>query len=132
MRYSQVHELIAEICSDEATNFKEKIDLLFDQLNAMDRTAIIAHVEFGGVIPESYSHDSSEEKLFAKYCDFLLAKGLELLGMKSEVIGERADAADVLACMTVTHSHVLGSGLELSVFDFEFHILNDLTHRCVM
>jgi hypothetical protein len=57
----------------------------------------VAHVEYAGVIPESYSHDSSEEKLFAKYCDYLLAKALAELGMKSSVIEGRADSADVIA-----------------------------------
>src|ERR1017187_9961782 len=105
MDYSRVPALIAEICSAEATSFKHRTEQLFDKLNAMDRTAILAHIEYGGVIPESYSHDSSEEKLFAKYCDFLLAKALGLLGMKSSVIEERADAADVMA-RTKTYSLV--------------------------
>src|SRR5439155_20538517 len=97
MDYSRVPALIAEICSDDATSFRDRTEQLFHQLNAMGRSAILAHIEYGGVIPESYAHDSSEEKLFAKYCDFLLAKALELLGMKSSVIEERAGAADVEA-----------------------------------
>ncbi len=97
MDYSRIPARIAKICGDEATSFKERTELLFDKLKAMDRVAVIAHIEYGGVIPESYSHDSSEEKLFAKYCDYLLAKALAELGMKSTVIEERADSADVIA-----------------------------------
>jgi len=97
MDYSRVPALIAKICSDEATSFKERTENLFGQLKSMDRASIVAHIEYGGVIPEAYSHDSSEEKLFAKYCDYLLAKALAELGMKSSVIEERADSADVIA-----------------------------------
>jgi len=97
MDYSHVPALIAKICGDEATSFKERTELLFGQLKSMDRAALVSHIEYGGVIPEAYSHDSSEEKLFAKYCDYLLAKALAELGMKSSVIEERADSADVIA-----------------------------------
>ena len=76
MEYARVPALIAKICSDEATSFKERTELLFDELNILDRDAVVAHIEYGGVIPESYSHDSSEEKLFAKYCDYLLANSV--------------------------------------------------------
>jgi hypothetical protein len=105
MDYSRVPALIAEICRRDATSFRERTEQLFRKLHAMDREAVTRHIEYGGVIPESYSHDSSEEKLFAKYCDFLLAKALEFLGMKSSVIEERSDSADVLA-RTKTYSLV--------------------------
>jgi hypothetical protein len=105
MHYSRVPTLIAELCSDPSTRFLERTDALFQQLDKLDREAITTHVEYGGVIPESYSHDSSEEKLFAKYCDFLLAKALNILGMAASVIKERADAADVIA-RTNTYSLV--------------------------
>ena len=97
MHYSRPPALIAEICSSEATSFRERTEQLYNQLDGMDREAVTLHIEYGGVIPESYSHDSSEEKLFAKYCDYLLAKALEHLGMEASVIEERADSADVIA-----------------------------------
>jgi HindIII-like restriction endonuclease len=97
LHYSDVPKLISGICSKDDTSFKKKTDELFALLNSLDRPAVAAHVEYGGVIPESYSHDSTEEKLFAKYCDYLLAKALSELGMKATVIEERADAADVIA-----------------------------------
>jgi hypothetical protein len=97
MHYSRPPALISEICAKPATSFRERTDELYAQLSAMDKEAITLHIEYGGVIPESYSHDSSEEKLFAKYCDYLLAKALEYLGMKASVIEERADSADVIA-----------------------------------
>ena len=94
---TEIPELISSICSDDGATFRHRTDELFAALLFMDRDEIVAHVEFAGVIPESYSHDSTEEKLYAKYCDWLLAKALEELGMDSSVIRERADAADVTA-----------------------------------
>lgn len=50
-----------------------------------------------GAIPERYGHDSSEEKLYSKYTDALLAASLRYIGLTSLVLKERADAADVEA-----------------------------------
>lgn len=50
-----------------------------------------------GAIPEAFDHDSSQEKLWAKYCDILLAIGLQSLGLKATVIRARGNSADVLA-----------------------------------
>jgi len=50
-----------------------------------------------GVMPEVFHHDSSEEKLWAKYSDILLVKSLEFLGLKSQVLRVRGDSADVFA-----------------------------------
>lgn len=94
---AKVPALIAEICGDKAASFKERTEQLFEHLKGLEHDGVVAHVENAGVIPESYSHDSSEEKLFAKYCDYLLAKALAELGMKSSVIEERADSADAVA-----------------------------------
>ncbi len=58
---------------------------------------LLSHLDYAGVIPESFRHDSTEEKLFAKYCDSLLARSLSELGFKAEVIEARGDAADVIA-----------------------------------
>jgi hypothetical protein len=50
-----------------------------------------------GIIPEAYAHDSSEEKLWAKYCDILLAKTLTHLDIPAEVLRARGNSADVFA-----------------------------------
>lgn len=50
-----------------------------------------------GAIPEAFEHDSSQEKLWAKYCDILLAMGLKTLGLTANVIRARGNSADVLA-----------------------------------
>lgn len=50
-----------------------------------------------GVIPEAITHDSTEEKLFAKASDIVLSRTFRELGLKSTVLNERADSADVIA-----------------------------------
>ena len=59
--------------------------------------ALIDHVRLCGSIPESYGHDTSEEKLYSKYTDSLLCLSYKSLGLRSLVLKERADAADVEA-----------------------------------
>lgn len=62
--------------------------------------SLIDHLRLCGNIPESYGHDSSEEKLYSKYTDCLLSLTYTTLGLKSLVLKERADAADVEAFAT--------------------------------
>lgn len=57
--------------------------------------AIVDHLRLCGDIPECYKHDSSEEKLYSKYTDALLSETFKSMGLKSLVLKERADAADV-------------------------------------
>lgn len=59
--------------------------------------SLIDHLRLCGNIPESYGHDTSEEKLYSKYTDCLLSLAYTALGLKSLVLKERADAADVEA-----------------------------------
>lgn len=62
--------------------------------------ALLDHLRVCGALPERYGHDSSEEKLYSKYTDAVIAESLAYLGLKSSVITARADAADVQACAT--------------------------------
>ena len=76
-----------------------KSDYAFDQLS--DELGEVSSGSLGqqllhcGVIPERFAHDSSEEKLWAKYCDILLRKTFDRLGITSEVIRVRGNSADV-------------------------------------
>lgn len=70
---------------------------LTDEVRADGVDAIRDHLHLCGAIPESYGHDSSEEKLYSKYTDVVLAVALRAIGLKALVLTERADAADVEA-----------------------------------
>ena len=50
-----------------------------------------------GIIPECIQHDSKEEKLFSKASDIVLARAFSELGLKTSVLQERSDSADVTA-----------------------------------
>ncbi len=80
-------------------NFGADIDRLEKELEAEINNfgvpALIDHLRLCGNIPESYGHDTSEEKLYSKYTDCLLALSYKTLGLNSLVLKERADAADV-------------------------------------
>lgn len=68
---------------------------LEEEISTRGTPALLDHLRLCGAIPESYAHDSSEEKLYSKYTDILLAFAFRKLGLSSLVLTERADAADV-------------------------------------
>lgn len=72
-------------------------DELTSELKKEGVTALVDHLRLCGAIPEYYGHDSSEEKLYSKYTDTLLAASFEHIGLTSLVLDERGDAADVEA-----------------------------------
>ncbi|MGB7649601.1 MAG: HindIII family type II restriction endonuclease [Gallionella sp.] len=80
-------------------NFSDDSDRLetelANEIKQHKSQALIDHLRLCGDIPESYGHDSSEEKLYSKYTDSLLSEAFKALGLNSLVLKERADAADV-------------------------------------
>lgn len=97
MLYEQVTYSIQGICEQNDCSFQEKIELLRKKLtDMMKEETLDEHLLWAGVVPERFAHDSTEEKLYAKYCDILLAESLSLLGISAEVLTERSDSADVL------------------------------------
>jgi len=92
----EVISKIEELAGDESTNFQKMSQKLIDSLKPLSGLRLLQHLEYAGIIPERYGHDSTEEKLYAKYCDYLLAESLSALGLVASVIQERADAPDVI------------------------------------
>jgi type II restriction enzyme len=70
---------------------------LGEEIQREGNDCLIDHLRLCGDIPESYGHDTSEEKLYSKYTDSLLNECFKSMGLKSLVLRERADAADVEA-----------------------------------
>lgn len=70
---------------------------LSEEIKTHGNQVLLDHLRLCGDIPESYEHDSSEEKLYSKYTDALLCEAFKEIGLKSIVIKERADVADVEA-----------------------------------
>lgn len=71
------------------------------EIAAAGRTKLLGHLRLCGSIPEGYGHDSTEEKLYSKYTDIVIAKTFSAMGITSLVLRERADAADV-ECVSPT------------------------------
>jgi len=88
-------KLIMHIFNIANLKFGEATDSLFAFINDLDD--IVPVLEQIGTIPEAIAHDSTEEKLFAKASDILLSRAFCEIGLKSTVIKERANSADVLA-----------------------------------
>jgi HindIII restriction endonuclease len=97
MKYNEVTAKIEALSRDHTLSFPQRAVEIELALDKCSREEIIEHLDQAGVIPECFDHDSTEEKLFAKYCDALLTRSLRELGLQAEMITERADAADVLA-----------------------------------
>lgn len=57
--------------------------------------SLLCHLRLCGAIPEGYDRDSSEEKLYAKYTDYVIRTAYETIGLSSQVITGRAGTADV-------------------------------------
>jgi len=68
---------------------------LENEIKTLGTKTLIDHLRLSGNIPESYGHDTSEEKLYSKYTDSLLCFAYKAMGLKSIVLTERADVADV-------------------------------------
>lgn len=97
MKYSEVVDTIFRLCNDSSFSFAEKGEQLERELASCTLDEIIEHINYAGVIPECFGHDSTEEKVYAKYCDALFARALRELGLDAQAIDARSDAADVEA-----------------------------------
>jgi type II restriction enzyme len=71
--------------------------LLEVEIQTRGHASLLAHLRLCGVIPESFEHDSTPEKLYSKYTDAVLGQTFRFLGMRSIVLAGRADCADVEA-----------------------------------
>jgi type II restriction enzyme len=78
----------------DTSRVKDELD---EEVRKDGSQAIIDHLRFCGNIPEQYGHDSSEEKLYSKYTDIVLAEALRHIGLRALVLTERGDSADVEA-----------------------------------
>ncbi len=70
---------------------------LSDEIKQDGSVALLDHLRLCSAIPESYRHDSSEEKLYAKYTDALISACFTHIGLTSHVLSGRSDSADVEA-----------------------------------
>ena len=91
------HELKVEINNCSSMNFVAATRRLQAIIFNLSKASIVELITEIGTIPEDIGHDSTEEKLYTKVSDILLAKSLIELNLEAEVLTQRADCADVIA-----------------------------------
>jgi len=74
---------------------KDAFNILENQLLDVSKKQLTDNIIECGILPEMFVHDSSEEKLWAKYSDIVLALSLQKLGIDAVVLGARGNSADV-------------------------------------
>lgn len=77
--------------------FIDSSDQIQNIIFGLNKKVLIPIITEIGSIPEDIEHDSSEEKLYSKVSDIVLAKCFQELGLQSSVNKERANCADVVA-----------------------------------
>lgn len=97
-------DILETISNAAGMNFEDASIRVENCINA--DTAFVETLKQIGTIPESIAHDSTEEKLFSKASDAVLARAFREIGLKSTVLKERGDSADVLA-ESLIHGYTL-------------------------
>ena len=131
-----VIDLIFKIAGSE-----NAFDILEEEFAEITKNELSSSLLECGIIPELLEHDSSEEKLWAKYCDILLAQTWTRLSIPSEVLRARGDSADVFGR---THNYsIVGDAKAFRLSrtaknqkDFKVQALNDWrksnTYACLV
>ncbi|MDW8295456.1 MAG: HindIII family type II restriction endonuclease [Raineya sp.] len=78
--------------ADISNWIRKEID---DEIAQEGSIALLEHIRMCGNIPENYQTDSTEEKIYSKYTDNLIAVAYRQLGMQAIVLDDRSDSADV-------------------------------------
>ena len=88
-------DLLEQLKAVKGMEFDAASGVLIDFVDhTKDFQDILMQIE---TIPESIGHDSTEEKLFSKVSDAVLSRAFREIGLKSTVLKERGDSADVFA-----------------------------------
>ena len=131
-----VIDLILKIAGSE-----NAFDILEKKFAKITKDELSSSLLECGIIPELFEHDSSEEKLWAKYCDILLAQTWTHLSIPAEVLRARGDSADVFGR---THNYSIVGDAEAfrlsrtakNQKDFKVQALNDWrksnTYACLV
>ncbi len=96
MIFGELCDTIFALCKNK-NDTKLHSEELEAEIFSLSKTELIPLVSNAGIIPESIAHDSSEEKLFTKATEIILAKCFQELGLKAETIKTRSGCADVSA-----------------------------------
>lgn len=102
--FEQLIGKIKELSIMEFKSATEEVRKFVDEVPEDNFKEIVKQI---GTIPENIEHDSTEEKLYSKASDIVLARCFRLLGLASRALDERADSADILAESTSGYNYSL-------------------------
>ncbi|MBU0559430.1 MAG: HindIII family type II restriction endonuclease [Bacteroidetes bacterium] len=108
MNFIELRKLIKEESKNDGNSFENSGDLIQNKIFNLNRDTLRKLVIEIGTIPEDIKHDSSEEKLYSKTTDILLAKTLHELGINATVNKERANCADVVGRSSIYGYSLVG------------------------
>ncbi|MBE7412538.1 MAG: HindIII family type II restriction endonuclease [Leptospiraceae bacterium] len=109
MNFIELKNLIKkESKKNDDNSFEHSGDLIQKKVFSLKRNKLILLIKEIGTIPEDIDHDSSEEKLYSKATDILLAKSLQELGIQATVNKERANCADVVGKSSIHGYSLVG------------------------
>ena len=92
-------ELFIKTINDLSKNnsFLDATNILAEEVNKLTKEKVINIVREIGTIPESIEASSTEEKLYSKASDIILARCFVELGLKAKAVSERGNSADIIA-----------------------------------
>lgn len=106
MNFTDLRKLIKEESKSNNNSFGRSGDLIQNKIFKLDKETVKKLILEIGAIPEDIEHDSTEEKLYSKATDILLAKTFHELGINAAVNQERANCADVIGKSAI-HGYTL-------------------------
>ncbi len=86
----EIVELIFKVAKE-----KNAFDTLEKYLSKISQPKLGENIIECGILPEMFSQNGSEEKIWAKFSDIILAHALSFLDIKTVVLGARGNSADV-------------------------------------
>lgn len=87
----EIIELIFKVAKE-----KNAFDTLEKYLLNISQKKLGENIIECGILPEMFSQNGSEEKIWAKFSDIILAHALSFLEISTHVLGARGNSADVL------------------------------------
>ena len=87
---NKIVELIFKVAKE-----KDAFDNLEKYLLNISQKKLGENIIECGILPEMFSQNGSEEKVWAKFSDIILAHALSFLGIETSVLGARGNSADV-------------------------------------
>jgi len=99
-------DLLVEIHNSNSLGFVDATNRLMTYINSLSKADISELLLDVGAIPQSITPSSSEEKLYSKATDIVLARCFNELGLESSVLESRGNSADISA-HSVYHGYSL-------------------------